>query len=469
MGEPLRIALVDDDPDYAQVLAYRLQKDRDREIRRFESGEDVLAALGDDYEADLIFLDLVMPGLGGMETLKQLHERHPGVPVVMVSAQSMVRVALDAMREGAYDYLTKGHDDLVKVDPIASQRSEQLTLMRELDRLRKRDSASRFSAIIGEGTAMAHVFHLIDRAVRGDLAVAVTGESGTGKELVAEAIHAGSSRVKGPFVVVNCAAIPSELMESEFFGHEKGAFTGAHTQKAGVFEQAHAGTLFLDEIGELDPGLQAKLLRTLQDGRFRRVGGSETLETDVRVVSATNRNIKKMVADGSFREDLFYRLFQFPIALPPLRERGNDLLLLADHFLRDFLVRHPELVPERLSQAARRSLLDYNWPGNVRQLRTSIERAVLLADGEVIQPEDLYLEDAPGSDATIDAPARTLLGATTEDEILPMEELKRRALEHAFHLCNDNVEKTALRLGITRSTVYRMLKKFRIEEQEKVV
>lgn len=461
MAIPLRIALIDDDADYAQVLTYRLQKASGREIRHFESGEAALASFMADYKPDLIFLDLVMPGLGGMETLKQLRDRHPTIPVVMVSAQSMVRVALDAIALGAYDYLTKGQDDLVKVDPIAVQIEEQLALRREVEVLRERGGAKRFSAMIGESQPMARVFHLVDRAVKADLAVAITGKSGTGKELVAEAIHAGSPRSSGPFVVVNCAAIPNELMESEFFGHEKGAFTGAHARRAGVFEQADGGTLFLDEIGEFDRGLQAKLLRTLQDGRFKRVGGTEMLEADVRIISATNRSIKSMVANGGFREDLYYRLFQFPIQLPQLRDRGNDILLLTDHFLREFLRRHNELAPKRLSTEARRSLLQFDWPGNVRELRTTIERAALLADGGVIEQRDLYAEEPSRG---VESPLRAIDDAATEETVLSMEEAKRRALAHAYGLCEGNVDRTATRLGITRSTVYRLLKKYGLEE-----
>lgn len=464
MAESFRIALIDDDSDYAQVLRFRLKKVRAATIQHYESGERALAAFLDDGPPDLVFLDLVMPGLGGMETLRQLRDRYPSLDVVMVSAQSTIRIALDAIRLGARDYLTKGHDDLVKVVPVAESVLEQVALKKEVEGLRMQRGGDAVGKMIGESKALGQTIHLIQRALRGDLAVAVSGESGTGKELVAEAIHAGSARADGPFVIVNCAAIPSELMESEFFGHEKGAFTGATGQRKGVFEQANGGTLFLDEIGELEPSLQAKLLRTLQDGRLRRVGGSKVLDVDVRVISATNRDIQKMVKDGSFREDLYYRLFQFPIVLPPLRDRGNDVLLLAEHFLREFLLRHPELAPKKLSTEARRLLLEQHWPGNVRQLKTTVERAALLVDGERIEPGGLQHE---GSSTQFQG--RREGAHENETGVVSMEEAKARALEVAYRECAGNIERTAFVLGVTRSTVYRLLKKYGLEEIDQAV
>lgn len=457
MVEKIRIAMIDDDVDYAQVLRIQLKKLENTVINHFTSGEAALEAFMRERPPNLVFLDLVMPGLGGMETLKQLRERHPDTQVVMVSSQSTVRVALDAIKLGAKDYLTKGHDDLVKALPLATSISEQIALQQELEGLRSKDVAARHN-MIGESKALGDVIHLIERVVRGNLAVAISGESGTGKELVAEAIHAGSDRRDGPFVEVNCAAIPSELMESEFFGHEKGAFTGAQGDREGVFQQASGGTLFLDEIGELDPALQAKLLRTLQDGKLRKVGGSETVEVDVRVISATNRDIQELVSSGTFREDLYYRLFQFPIALPPLRDRGNDVLLLADYFLQDFLGRHQELKPKRMTTDVRRALLDYDWPGNVRQLKTTIERAALLVDGEKIDVVDLALE----REVVPHEPHGTKRTETLKGDVVSMDEAKKRALQRAYSDSDGNIEHTAQKLGVTRSTVYRLLRKYKL-------
>ncbi|GAB5536866.1 MAG: sigma-54 dependent transcriptional regulator [Rubricoccaceae bacterium] len=460
MARPLHIALVDDDPDHAQVLSLRLKRMRvcTIETTHYASAPDVLKALDAGAPADLVVLDLVMPGMDGLTALPEIRQRRPGVPIVMASAQSVVRTALEAIEQGADDYLVKGDDVAERLKAIVRRAADRLALVDEIARLQAQVPSS---DIIGESAGMARVHGLISKAVRGDLPVAVLGESGSGKELIAHAIHQRSPRVRGPFVVVNCAAIPRELMESELFGHEKGSFTGAHARREGVFEQAHGGTLFLDEIGELDASLQAKLLRVLQDGTVRRVGGKEAFEVDVRVISATHRDIPQMVKDGDFREDLYYRLVQFPIPLPPLRERGSDVLLLADRFLAAYTKRHPNLGDKRLSPAARRALLAYAWPGNVRELKSTIERAALLSDDETLVPGDLGL--GQGLDTPDLPPAVLIDSASSADEIVSIDDLKRRAVEHALRVCDGNIEETARRLGITRSTVYRLMKRFELE------
>ncbi len=463
----LSLFVVDDDPDYADLLAYQLKKIDGTRITQFRSGEDAVAAL--DLDPDLIFLDVVMPGQGGLEALRRIKSKRPDIPVVMVSAQSVVSVALEAIKLGAFDYVTKGHDDSVKVISIAQRIAEQIELSREVESLRRRIPLAGFDGIVGESEPMITLFDTIRKTLRGDLTVAIVGASGTGKELVAEAIHRNSSRAGGPFVVVNCAAIPRELMESEFFGHEKGSFTGAHARKIGLFEQAHGGTIFLDEIGELDLGLQAKLLRVLQNQQLQRVGGNETIQVDVRVLCATNRDVSEMIVDGSFREDLYYRLFQFPVLLPHLSQRGQDVLLLAEHFRTQYLERHPEIEDRSFSPDARRRMLSYSWPGNVRELKNAVERALLISDGETIAETDLMLGDAmrlvrpdaakergPSSDAN---PARLVASAIDETDIVSMEELKALAVAHAYRVCDGNINKTAERLGVTRSTIYRLMKK----------
>ncbi len=478
----LRVFIVDDEADYARLLQLRLRSRADLDIQIYGSGEAALAHL--DEDPDLVLLDVVMPGMGGLETLRELKARRPHLPVVMVSAQSVVRVALEAMQLGATDYLTKGHDDLVKLDAVVEQVAERARLARELERLHREVGAMKgLDRLIGESPAMVQVLRMIEKALRGDLAVVIQGESGTGKELVAEAIHYNSSRRRGPFVVVNCAAVPRELMESEFFGHEKGSFTGAYARKIGKFEQADGGTIFLDEIGELDLDLQAKLLRVLQNQEIQRVGGSKTVKVDARVLSATNRDIPAMVRAGTFREDLYYRLYQFPIHLPPLRERGQDVLLLADHFMKTYLAAHPQFAGKRLGAEARRALLRYAWPGNVRELKSAIERAILIADLPEIQPDDLMLGEGalqtapamppavgpavpPAPDVSPGPMHWVRQGWQREDDIVPLEDLKRMALEHAYALCGGNVDRTALRLGVTRSTVYRLLKKYGIARDE---
>ena len=486
-----RIFVVDDDRHYSRLLSYRLEKADDFEVRVFHSGEDLLAHLDD--EPHLILLDIMMPGIGGLDALKQVQKRKPHIPVVMVSAQGAIEVAVDAMKLGAYDYITKGQDDLVKLDTVVRNIREKVAMERELETLRSEVSRRYgLSELVGDSPAMEKVYRLINKALRGDITVAIQGESGTGKELVAKAIHYNSPRKHGPFVVVNCAAIPRDLMESEFFGHEKGSFTGAHSRKIGKFEQADTGTIFLDEIGELDLDLQAKLLRALQNREIQRVGGNETIEFDARVICATNRDVIPMIREGKFREDLYYRLFQYPVLLPPLRERGQDLLVLAKHFLKEYVSDRPEFRGKRLSSAARRAILEYAWPGNVRELKSAVERAILISDEDEIQPSDLMIhgqsvvspwtermtlaqaasgESVPSQlafadggiegDDGRDALAGVVLGED-DDDIVSLEELKRQAVERAYNICEGNVDKAAVELGIGRATMYRLLKKYKL-------
>ena len=452
----LSVLLVDDDPDFARLMAMRLRRlGLELDVQTAASGEGLLERLDAGERPDLVVLDVVMPGLGGPAALREAMRRAPELWVVMASAQSSVRVALDALADGARDYLVKGDDALDRLAAVVRQAADRKALLGEIAALRARlGEAPGRPAILGESDAMRDVLRLVAKAVRGDLPVAVTGESGSGKELVARAVHDGSARRGGPFVVLNCAAIPRELMESELFGHEKGAFTGAVARAAGVFEQADGGTLFLDEIGELAPDLQAKLLRVLQDGQVRRVGGAETFAVDVRVVSATHRDVAAMVVEGAFRQDLYYRLAGFPIAVPPLRERGTDALVLAEHFLAATLARHPDLAPARFSPAARRTILAYPWPGNVRELKTAVERAALVADADAIAPSDFLLPDASRP------PAERAAAATTLAEVVPIEELRRAAVAQAWALSDRNASAAAQALGVTRSTVYRLVKQY---------
>ena len=475
-----RIFIVDDDPDYSALLQFQLRKLENTHIQLFSKGEDALEAL--DKEPDLILLDLVMPGLGGLETLRQIKIARSDIPVVVVSSQSVVTIALEALKLGAYDYVTKGHDDTMKIQRLAEQIYERTRMTSEITLLREQLRVPHgIPGMIGESSSMGKVLRLIKKTLIGDLSVAVVGESGTGKELVAHTIHYNSPRRRESFVVVNCAAIPRELMESEFFGHEKGSFTGAHNRKIGKFEQANRGTIFLDEIGELNLDLQAKLLRVLQNQEVQRVGGNETLRVDVRVICATNKDVVKMAQRGKFREDLYYRLFQFPIHLPPLRERGQDALLLANFFHEDFLKRHKDVENRPLSPATRRLILEYSWPGNVRQLKNAIERALLISDTEELIPEDLMLDAVPrfssndadvigdtispraSSTANANTPVNMVKSSTSPQDVIPLEEVKRIAVLHAYKLCKGNVDQTSLRLGVTRSTIYRLLEKYKNE------
>lgn len=488
-----RFYVVDDDRHYARLLSYRLGKSADHEVEVFYSGEELLERLGRAGASlpDLILLDIMMPGIDGVTALKRLQQLHPHIPAIMISAQGNVETAVEAMRLGAHDYVTKGQDDLVKLDRIIEHVKEKVSLAREVEALRG-EVAEKYglAEIVGDSSAMEEVYRLLRKALRGDLTVAIQGESGTGKELIAKAIHYNSARARGPFVVVNCAAIPRELMESEFFGHEKGSFTGAHARHIGKFEQADGGTLFLDEIGELDLDLQAKLLRALQNRELTRVGGNETITFNCRVISATNKDIAQMIRDGRFREDLYYRLFQFPITLPPLRERGRDVLVLAHHFAQAYLEAHPGLGQKTLSKEALRAIVEHPWPGNVRELKHAIERAILIADSDQISAEDLMLDISNGitpwterlgkggsSKAGARAPAQPalsgdgiggaqppVLAGEKAPEIVPLEDLKRLAVQRAYELCDGNVDRAAIELGIGRATMYRLLKKYDIKQ-----
>lgn len=494
-----RIYVVDDDRHYARMLSYRLDKNANYNVSVFNNGEDVLNAL--DNKPDLVLLDIMMPGIDGVDVLKQMNTRMPEVPVIMVSAQGVIDTAVEAMKLGAYDYITKGQDDLVKLDAIVRNVLEKVSLEREVENLRSEVTEKyQVKGMIGESPAMQDVYRMIQKATRGDLTVAIQGESGTGKELVAKAIHYASGRKRGPFIVVNCAAIPRDLMESEFFGHEKGSFTGAHARKIGKFEQADGGTIFLDEIGELDLDLQAKLLRALQEGELTRVGGSETISFNARVISATNKDVVAMIRDAKFREDLYYRLFQFPLPLPPLRERGSDLLLLSNFFFREYVSNHPDFKGKKFSTEARRAIERHSWPGNVRELKSAIERAILMADGAEITAADLMITGrtsispwadrmtlaqaaetpfrAPAPEAPQPEPLASSTPVTGNDAsdgmsediplgdgeggIVSLEELKHRAVERAYRLCDRNVDRAAVELGIGRATMYRLLKKFEI-------
>ncbi|MFT5142030.1 MAG: two-component system response regulator AtoC [Rhodothermales bacterium] len=484
-----RIFVVDDDRHYARMLSYRLDKNPDYEVEAFASGEELLRNMVKN--PDLILCDIMMPGIDGIEVLRRIVARRPELPIIMVSAQGVVETAVEAMRLGAYDYITKGQDDLVKLDAIVKNCLEKVSLEKEVSTLRV-EVAQKYSVtgLIGESPAMQKVYRMIQKALRGDLTVAIHGESGTGKELVAKAIHYSSPRKRGPFVVVNCAAIPRDLMESEFFGHEKGSFTGAHARKIGKFEQADGGTIFLDEIGELDLDLQAKLLRALQEGELVRVGGNDTITFDARVISATNKDVVQMIRAQKFREDLYYRLFQYPVPLPPLRERGQDVIVLTNYFLKEYMKNHQEFKGKKFSAAARHAIASFAWPGNVRELKSAVERAILLSDTDEISAADLMLTHGQGispwadrmtlaqaaestfTPSQLDLDDEGILNAASSssvsgivlgqdsDDIVSLDDLKRRAVERAYRLCDGNVDRAAVELGIGRATMYRLLKKY---------
>ncbi|MGQ9532166.1 MAG: sigma-54-dependent transcriptional regulator [Desulfotomaculales bacterium] len=396
----------------------------------------------------LVILDLKMPEMDGLEVLRRLRKMNPKLPVIMITAYGTIQTAIEAMKLGAVDYITKPFDlDELKI--VVRKALELSHLITEVAFLRA-ELAARYDRMVGESPAMQEVRRLIARVAGTDATVLITGESGTGKEVAALAIHQNSPRAKGPFIVVNCAALPEPLLESELFGHEKGAFTGAVARKQGRFELADGGTIFLDEIGEMPPAMQVKLLRVLQEKSFERVGGTETIKVDVRVIAATNRDLKAAIQEGKFREDLYYRLNVVPIRMPALRERKEDIPLLVEYFLQKF---RPRYQAHTISPAAMELLRRYHWPGNIRELQNVIERAMIICQGEEILPEHLPPEiqaaPRPAGGLIVDFP----------DEGINLEQLEKELIIKALEKTGGNQTRAAQLLGITRSTlIYRMQK-----------
>ncbi len=449
------IFLVDDDDSVRRLLEHALRVTMKHTVRGFPDGESCLEAL--EENPDLIILDCMMPGIGGVETMRAIHKQQPDIPVIILSSQSRMEVAVEAIKEGAIDYLPKSVD-LPKLELTVKNALEMAELKRRVTRLQETvEKSYGVDNIITDSKAMDEVLRMIHKARQSDISVLIQGESGTGKELVAQAIHFNGNRHEGPFITVNCAAIPGELLESEMFGHEKGAFTGAVGKKIGKFEQAHGGTIFLDEIGELDANLQAKLLRVTQLKQLERVGGNGVIDVDVRIIVATNRDLLKSSRKGEFREDLYYRLASFPILVPPLRDRVDDILLLAEHFLKRYAAEQ-KTVARRFSRAAIKLIYDYPWPGNVRELQSAIQRAALLSESELVADFDLPVAvQSYGADPNRD---RLVSPSAIFDDmgtIIPIERLKDAAVRHALRITDGNVQEAARRLGISRSTIYGLI------------
>ncbi|OGP13604.1 MAG: sigma-54-dependent Fis family transcriptional regulator [Deltaproteobacteria bacterium GWA2_54_12] len=450
------IYIVDDEETIRKLLEHTVTKRWGFEARAFASGEACLDALIDD--PDLVLLDIMMEGISGVDTLREARKRKPDLPVIMLSAQGSMEVAIESLKLGASDYFSKPID-FPKLE-IAIRNALQLRqVSREMSQLKERIQHDvQFENIVSTSGEMQEVFRLVSKVKNSDIPVLVMGESGTGKELISRAIHFNSDRKDAPFVVVNCASIPHELLESELFGHEKGAFTGAYQRRIGRFEQAHQGTIFLDEIGEMDLALQAKLLRVIQTKEFQRVGGNDTIISDVRLVSATNRDIREEVRQKRFREDLYFRIAAFPIVVPPLRQRKSDILVLAEHFLKLFGQASGKTL--RFSREALRLLYDYPWPGNVRELENVIQRGVVMTDGKEITPGDL-----PVALQTFLAPASASSIPFVESEtgVVPLERVKETAIRNALKVTGGNIAEAALRLKLGRATLYRLMKKYKIE------
>ncbi|MGB9588237.1 MAG: sigma-54-dependent transcriptional regulator [Armatimonadota bacterium] len=381
------LLIVDDEPNIRRVLTAVFEKAGYR-VLTAENGRKALDVVSSEPDVNVMICDLIMPDLNGVEVLKSAKEINPQLSVVMITAHGTIKTAVDAMKLGAFDYITKPFDmDEIKL--VVKNAAERSELLEENIHL-KQELKSRYSfeGIIGSSSKMQEVFKIVERVANSNATVLIRGESGTGKELIARAIHYNSPRAAKPFIAVSCAALPETLLESELFGYEKGAFTGAVGQKAGRFELAHQGTLFLDEVPEISPPVQVKLLRVLQEREFERVGGTRTIKVDVRLIAATNRDLEQLVAEGHFRPDLYYRLQVIQVFLPPLRERTEDIPLLVQHFIEKYNKENGKCV-KGVTDETMDMLMKYRWPGNVRELENIIERGVVLADAN----EDLITPD----------------------------------------------------------------------------
>jgi two-component system response regulator HydG len=399
---------------------------------------------------DLIITDLRMPDVDGFDLIRDVKATRQAPHIVMITAFGSIETAIKAVKLGAYDYITKPFE-IEELVLVADKALKDRELHKHIEHLQREvEGKYRFGNIIGESKAMQEVLNLVTRISTSDAFVLITGESGTGKELIARAIHYNSPRASNPFVAVNLAAVPAQLLESELFGHKKGAFTGAHSDRPGLFREANGGTLFLDEIGELAPDLQAKLLRVLQEGEMRPVGASQVEQVEVRVVAATNRDLEEMMAQGDFREDLYYRLNVIDVRLPPLRNRADDILPIAEHLLRAYKNKTGREIV--LSSEAQRSLLGYRWPGNVRELQNAIERGIALSRDNVISPDDLPKQVHESHDVDY------LAGAVTRR--LSLAELERDFILLVLDDEGGNKTRTAQRLGLDRKTLYRKLEEF---------
>ena len=444
-----RVLVVDDDREMRSLLSEDLSRQGHTVLTAADGGQAL--ALLQTNEVDAVLTDLNMPGSSGLDLCARLQNECPDLPVVILTAFGSLDTAIAALRAGAYDFVTKPVDlDLLTHTVRRAVRHRQLeqTLHRLQDEVRRSRGPG---ALLGESAAIAEIRDLVARLAGLDSSVLITGESGTGKELVARALHEQSARSAGPFTAVNCAALPETLLESELFGHERGAFTDARNSRRGLFLEASGGTLLLDEVGELPLALQPKLLRVLEERRVRPVGGNREINCDVRIVAATHRNLEAAIAAGTFREDLFYRLNVLPLDLPPLRVRGNDILLLAQVFVDEFAERFHKGVKGLTEQAATR-LLAHAWPGNVRELRNVIERAVALT-----RHERLTVEDLPERLRQAAAPPPRTSPAMPAGDLLPLAEIERRYLQQVLERVGGNRTLAASILGIDRKTLYRKL------------
>lgn len=445
----MKIFLVEDDIIFAKSIKYYLGLNPDNEVEHFSNGKD---ALSSKYKnPDLIILDYNLPGMNGLEVMKSFHKFNSKLFVIIMSAQNDIKVAVNLMREGAFDYYVKD-SDLKDRLWMSMERMKKLSgYEKKIEQLEAEvETKYSYSKLIkGNSKPIKKIYSLIEKATQTNINVSVSGETGTGKELVAKAIHYNSNRRKEPFIAVNVSAIPQELIESELFGYEKGAFTGANIRKIGKFEEASKGTLFLDEIGDMNLAMQSKILRVLQENELVRIGGNTTIRTDIRLIVATHKNLSDLVRSGDFREDLYYRLLGLPIHMPPLRNREGDVLLLAKYFADEFYVNNG-MKPKQLNLSAQEKLKSYHFPGNVRELKAIVELAAVMSNSEEIEAGDINFSS---------------LGSVEDifSEELTMKEYHNKIIKYFLKKYDDKVRLVAKKLDIGKSSIYNMLK----EEDEK--
>jgi DNA-binding NtrC family response regulator len=442
--EPAKIFVVEDDPAYTKFLKYVLGLNPDFEVEFFTNGQDCLSNL--HKNPAVITLDYSLPDMPGEKVLTQIRANDPNISVIIVSAQEKIGTAVELLKAGAFDYIIKDNETKDRLLNSINNARNKSSLIKEINFLKKEISEKyEFEkSIIGTSLAIKRTFALLEKACSTNISVSISGETGTGKELVAKAIHYNSKRKAKPFVAVNIAAIPRDLIESELFGHEKGAFTGAITRRIGKFEEAEGGTIFLDEIGEMDPNLQAKLLRVLQEREVTRIGGNQVIKLDVRIIAATHKDLTEEVKSNNFREDLYYRLLGLPIHLPPLRERGTDAILIAKHFLDQF-TKENQMAKFKISQESQDKLLQYPFPGNIRELKSVIELAAVMATDNEIKPQDISFNST------------TRLESFLYQE-MTMQEYMYRIIRHFLDKYDNNVLEVARKLDIGKSSLYRYIK-----------
>jgi DNA-binding NtrC family response regulator len=448
----IKILVVDDEKGMRESLSEWLREDG-YDVASLDCGEAAVACV-EEKAFNLVLVDLKMPGIDGIETMKRIRQRWPDLPVIIITAYATVDTAVQAMKEGAFDYVVKPFNP-EEISIMIAKVLQHQKLLQENTLLRQQlENRWSFQDIIGKSDKMQVVFDLVKSIAKSRSTVLIQGESGTGKELVAHAIHEISDRRDAPFVSLSCGSLSETLLESELFGHEKGAFTDAKFLKKGRIELAEGGTLFLDEVGEISPKSQINLLRVIQEREFLRVGGTEVNHMDVRVIAATNRNLEKAIAEGRFREDLFYRLNVINIKLPPLRERSEDIRLLASHFLKKYNLENRRQV-RRFSERAMESLLRHTWQGNVRELENAVERAVVVCKGNLIQPADLPDNISGG-----------VMTATETFETMSLSDVETRHISTVLSANEWNIAKSSQILGIDRTTLYRKIEKYGLSRED---